>query len=259
MTPGRIPLLPSAVVRLDEVDSTSSELARRLRAGAPADGFAVIARRQTAGRGQMGRAWHSPADEGLYVSFSWRFAGAPAGLSFAAGLACARTLREACGVDAGVRWPNDVVCGGRKLGGVLIEQSPSPGVWVVGCGLNINNTGFPPELEGLATSARLETGRKTDLRAVERMFFQQMNAALGLLASDGFGAVLAQWRMLDRTPGQRVRVGEQLLEAAGVDAQGRLVAISGDRFETIEAAGILVWEAGEVGAPRPAAGGDSGT
>lgn len=250
------PALPSSIVRLEVVDSTSSELLRLLRGGAP-EGTVVVARCQTAGRGQRGRSWHSPPDAGLYVSFSWNYGGAPAGLSFAAGSACARTLRDACGVDAGVRWPNDVVCRERKLGGVLIEQAGAGRMWIIGCGLNVNNHRFPPDLADVATSAQLETGRVFDLRAVERVFFQRMNEALGLLESGGFPAVLAEWRRLDRTAGRMVRVGERRLRASGVDGEGRLVAISGDRFEIIEAAGTLVWDVDAGCAGPPAAEGDS--
>lgn len=236
------PAFPSLVIHLEEVDSTSNELARLLKKGAP-EGVAVIARAQTAGRGQQGRVWHSPPDAGLYVSFSKTYEGPAAGLAFAAGVGCAMALRDACGVPAGVRWPNDVVCRDRKLGGVLIEQVGPGRMWIIGCGLNINHADFPPDLRDLATSARLETGKVFRLQDVEDAFFGRMSQALERLEVEGFPAILQEWRRLDRTTGRTVRVGERRLEAAGVDEQGRLVAISGDRFEIIEAAGTLVWGA----------------
>jgi BirA family biotin operon repressor/biotin-[acetyl-CoA-carboxylase] ligase len=169
---------------------------------------------------------------------------------------CAAAIWDACGVSAGVRWPNDVVCRDRKLGGVLVEQAGPGGMWIIGCGLNINHADFPPDLRDLATSARLETGKVFRLEDVEDAFFRRMGEAMERLEQEGFPAILREWRKLDRTKGQTVRVGERRLEAAGVDEQGRLVAISGDRFEIIEAAGTLVWGAQKGSDGSPAAGGD---
>jgi len=235
------------VIRLASVDSTNAHLLRLLRDGAPA-GTAVSAVEQTAGRGQRGRAWFARPGETACVSVSCREEAC--GLPFAAAIACARTFRERehCGVQACVRWPNDVVVDGRKLCGILVESAGASGIYVIGCGLNLNTRGFPPELAGIATSVLIETGRAQDVSVVEEHLLGHLWEQLGLLEKDGFAATLTRWRELDCTAGSRIRVagpeGEYLAEAAGVDAQGHLVAKSGERFQIIAGASGVEWLAG---------------
>lgn len=123
------------------LDSTNSELLRR---ETPARAIAVLlAEQQTGGRGRRGRVWSSPLAANLYVSVARQFSGGLArlgGLSLVAGIAVTEALRE-LGVDeAGLKWPNDVVVGDRKLGGVLIEgggEHGGPVRAVIGMGLNV--------------------------------------------------------------------------------------------------------------------------
>jgi len=125
-----------------ELDSTNRYLLRRPHAnGLPAR--ACMAERQTAGRGRRGRPWVSPFGANLYLSLSWRYAGSPAGLaglSLAAGVAVARAL-EACGVaEVGLKWPNDLLAGGGKLAGILLEmtgEASGPCQVVIGVGVNV--------------------------------------------------------------------------------------------------------------------------
>lgn len=239
-----MPDIPVEITRLDTVDSTNRALAELIRLGAPA-GSAVVASSQTAGRGQRGREWFSPAGFSLYVSYSWSLKSGPEGLAFAAGLACARALRESTGAPACVRWPNDIIVNGRKAGGVLIESSLRAQEWVVGCGLNINNPAFPSPLEGIATSTLLETGRECPLNEVEDAFFRHTNAALDQLQREGFDAVLRAWREFDVTPGSRLRVHEggedRIVEAVRVNDDGNLITRSGERFELVVGASSVEW------------------
>lgn len=156
------------VLALTTVDSTNA-LARRivdLRGREhPFPGLAVVAGEQTAGRGRRGRSWSSPPGLGVYLSVIRALPSAvPDGLSLLAGAAACAFLRDRCGVAAGLEWPNDVLVGGRKIGGVLVEvvgtgrQSP---VAIVGIGLNIGQrAGDLPGDD--ATSLLLETGRTVD-------------------------------------------------------------------------------------------------
>ncbi len=123
------------------LDSTNAELLRR---EPPARGTAVLlAERQTAGRGRRGRAWASPLAANLYLSLSRRYGGGLArlgGLSLAAGVAVGEALRALGAGGVGVKWPNDIVADGRKLGGLLVEGSGEPAGAaraVVGVGLNV--------------------------------------------------------------------------------------------------------------------------
>lgn len=150
-------------VCLQVTDSTNEEAKRRARADAP-DGTLVTAERQTGGKGRLGRAWASPPGSGLYCTVLLRGSHLPqtaAGVTLLAGVAVCRTLREDCGADARIKWPNDVVIASKKVCGILAEAGVSAqGPWaVVGIGINFDNEDFPPALAARATSLLLATGR----------------------------------------------------------------------------------------------------
>jgi BirA family transcriptional regulator, biotin operon repressor / biotin---[acetyl-CoA-carboxylase] ligase len=146
------PALPGFTVEvLPEIDSTNTELMRRARAG-QLDPILLVAERQTAGRGRLGRGWHS--EVGASLTFSLGISVAPrdwSGLSLAVGASLAESLHP----QVGLKWPNDLWVGDRKLGGILIETASfgasaapdSPRYAVIGVGLNIT----PREAQGLST------------------------------------------------------------------------------------------------------------
>lgn len=157
-----------------DVGSTN-DVARRLSsAGAPA-GTIVLADRQLAGRGRAGRAWDSPAGVGIWLSLVVpppRDAVAAGTLPLRVGVAAARALDGfTAPARVGIKWPNDLVLRGEKLGGVLCEGTwtgDRPGPVVVGVGLNVSQgeSEIPPELRGRATSLAIATGRPHDRLAV---------------------------------------------------------------------------------------------
>lgn len=126
---------------IDECGSTNAQLLRAAEAGA-GSGEVLAAELQTQGRGRLGRTWHSGLGSSLTFSLLWRFDKSMAslgGLSLAVGLGVARAL-TACGIDVGLKWPNDLLWRGRKLGGILIEvrgDSLGPCAAVIGIGLNV--------------------------------------------------------------------------------------------------------------------------
>jgi BirA family transcriptional regulator, biotin operon repressor / biotin---[acetyl-CoA-carboxylase] ligase len=138
------------VHRHDVVDSTSSEAARRVRAGTAQHAEVHTAREQTAGRGRLGRPWHSRPGEGLYATLVWFTDARPNGAAatMAAGLAVLDAVRALGLRMARLDWPNDLVVDGAKLAGVLIEALPANGrtALVVGIGLNVGSAAFPREL-----------------------------------------------------------------------------------------------------------------
>ncbi len=144
-----------------------------LAAGAP-HGTLVVADAQTAGRGRRGSAWHSPPGTSIYASLVLRGesrAQRPTLLVAAVGLGLAEGLEAATGVDVGIKWPNDLWCGQRKVAGVLVEargfRAESPAC-VAGFGVNVNQRAdeFPAELRASATSLAVATGRRHDRAAV---------------------------------------------------------------------------------------------
>ncbi len=137
------------------VGSTNDAAAELARAGA-AHGAVVAAHRQATGRGRRGAPWVCPPGGGLAFSVVLRPRG-PANpwsrTAMVAGLAVACEL-EGLGLDARVKWPNDVLVGGRKICGILVEATPA--FAIVGIGVNVNVSKFPPELRSIATSVQLE-------------------------------------------------------------------------------------------------------
>lgn len=130
------------------------------------EGAIFTADEQTAGRGRGDHSWHSPAGQGLYVSIVLRPQLAPNDvlwLSLIAGLAVHAAIKEVTTIAVDLRWPNDIMLGDKKLGGILTELGTENGRInhaVIGIGLNINQPQFPAELSALATSLRIETDRE---------------------------------------------------------------------------------------------------
>lgn len=157
---------PELIV-LQQVDSTNNDLKARAASGAP-DETAVLAIRQSAGRGRRGRSFLSE-EGGLYLSFLIRPHAAPQALlhlTALAGLCVCRAVEQVCGLRPEIKWPNDPVLGGKKLCGILTELSVSMETReaeyvVIGIGINCNQRAFPPELS-LATSLRMVLGRAVD-------------------------------------------------------------------------------------------------
>ncbi len=155
------------VISFDTTDSTNLQAKKAAELGEP-EGTIVVADEQTAGRGRRGRDWDSVHGTGIYMSILLRPQTDPdkvSCLTLLAALAVSDVLREDCGVQVQIKWPNDIVIGGKKLCGILTEMSSEEGYInrvVVGIGINANMESFPEELQSKATSVFLETGQKID-------------------------------------------------------------------------------------------------
>lgn len=244
---------------LDLVDTTGSTNADLMAAAGDgaADRTVLIAERQTAGRGRRSRTWVSPAGSGVYLSVLVRPTTVPAArlgtLGMVAGLALMHAARETAGVDAALKWPNDLLVGvGRtKAAGVLSEVAPGQAA-VVGVGVNITALpeGAEPGPGGLPAGSFAEAGAAvTDRTAITASFlraFAEFEAAWRL--SDGDVArsgVLAGYRETCGTIGQRVRAelpdGKALTGVAvDVDEDGRLLVKTDDGTpQPISAADVI--------------------
>lgn len=215
-----------------QTGSTSSDLAGLARAGAP-EGTVVVADHQVTGRGRLDRSWHTPPGTGIAVSVLLRPTGVPVRrwtwLPLLVGVAVTSAVAEATGLRASLKWPNDVLLGGRKLAGILAEVVPGgDGAVVVGIGLNV--TVAAADLPEPATSLLLAGAPDADrltvltalLGAVEREYLA-WRATGG--QPDGVGAA---YRPLCATLGATVRVtlptgAEVTGEGVDVDDDGRLV------------------------------------
>ena len=136
---------------------------KRREGKGPRRGAVFLAEEQTAGKGRRGRNWESPAGTSIYMSLSAAAPCVPGAcfpmLTLVMGLAAARGIRRVSGLKAEIKWPNDVVCQGRKLCGILTEMAPRGEFVIIGIGINVNTGRFPEELKSRASSLKLELGR----------------------------------------------------------------------------------------------------
>ena len=169
------------IVYLRSVDSTN-RYARQLAADGAEQGTLVLADEQTAGRGRRGRGWLSPAGEGIFMTLILRPHAHPshvAMLSLQTALAVARAISRACQLDARIKWPNDIVCGGRKVCGMLLEMNAdeqSVHDVVAGIGINVHQKAFEGDIAKTASSLDLLTGRTICRADVVRAFLEEYEA-----------------------------------------------------------------------------------
>ena len=151
----------------ESLDSTNIK-AKQLAELGEEEGALVVAEEQTAGKGRRGRGWASEAGTGIYMTLLLRPKLSPhrvSGLTLLAALAVTQAIREVCGVEARIKWPNDVIIAKKKICGILTEMSSEENYIhyvVVGIGINVNAEAFPKEIEDIATSVFLQTGSKVN-------------------------------------------------------------------------------------------------
>ncbi|MCP4571947.1 MAG: biotin--[acetyl-CoA-carboxylase] ligase [bacterium] len=199
--------------------------------GLPRPGTVVVARRQIAGRGRQGRQWFDCGGLNLSVLVPEHRASFARGFSVWLGLITVLTLREEFDLDVRLKWPNDLLVQGRKLGGILVEAVTGDGPAVVAAGLGLNTevgpAGFPPELQGNATSIRCETGRTPRLGELAGRILARVEEGLDAFAAEGWQPFRPALACLDCLLGQPVRLvsGDRIWEgrAAGLDDGGRLL------------------------------------
>jgi len=224
--------------------STNTDLWRLAEDGAP-EWTVLAAGTQEAGRGRLGRTWSSLPGESLLVSVLLRPAGEPSDAPLVS-LAAAVAMAEACrgaGIEAGCKWPNDVVAGGRKLGGVLPEasvQGPSLSFVVLGTGVNCSqrDEDFPPELRAQATSVTREGGDPDPLPILER-YLRRLRDLYGERGRGLSERVLEPYRATCVTLGRRVRAittGGAIVDglAREIGAAGELVLETSRGLERVQ-------------------------
>jgi BirA family biotin operon repressor/biotin-[acetyl-CoA-carboxylase] ligase len=214
--------------------STNDDAARAAADGAP-HGATFIADRQSAGRGRGGHTWHSPPDKNLYISVVLRPAIAAervAPITLAVGAAIAgvveRRLREGRGSSAriGVKWPNDILAGGRKLGGVLVEgrlRGAEVSSLVVGLGVNVRDEDLPPAIADRATSLRMLGCADLDRATLAAALLAAIGAAADRFVALGLAPFMRDLAARDVLKGSRVDVGGVSGVADGIDVEGRLL------------------------------------
>ena len=214
----------------DSIDSTNAEALRAIERGQAAP-FLVVAERQTAGRGRRGRKWVSPFAENVYYSLVLRIDGGMRqleGLSLVVGLAVMQALRELGVSAAGLKWPNDVLVGQKKIAGILLELVGDPADVchvVLGVGINVNMQ-MTDEVDQQWTSMRLETGKVFDRNHLVAALGVKLQGYLHRHQTDGFAAIQSEWEQNHLWQGRAVSliagVSQIDGEVLGIDKQGAL-------------------------------------
>ncbi|MFP3868442.1 MAG: biotin--[acetyl-CoA-carboxylase] ligase [Desulfobacteraceae bacterium] len=192
------------------LDSTNDRAKQLARQGYP-EGTLIVAETQTAGRGRLGRSWESPAGSGLYVSLILRPALPPMEmpkLTLTAAVAVVQALERAIGIAVGIKWPNDIIWQGKKLGGILTEMetdSDQMSHLVLGLGLNVNNHRFPPPLEAIATSLA-QSGKPCSRLAILQAWLQALDRLYARFQARDFAPILELWRRATVSLGKTVTV-----------------------------------------------------
>jgi len=253
---GLAPEVRADIAALDVAWRTGSTNTDLLAEPAPVKGCRVrLAEQQTAGRGRRGRAWASPLAAHVYLSVSRRFEGGLArlgGLSLVAGVAVAQALRACTGADVRIKWPNDLVVGGRKLGGILVEgggEHGSPVRAVVGIGINVTMPlAAAAGIDQPWIDLREAAGEPLDRTRVATAVIDHLVPALGLFDAAGLAPFLPQYRALDALDGHAIDV-------IGADARRQAVALGiaddgGLQVRHADDGSTAVLHAGEVSVRR---------
>lgn len=223
----------SNLVYYDSTDSTNTRARRLAEEGAP-HGTLVVADSQTAGKGRRGRHWEAPAGTGIWMTLVLKPDILPQSasmLTLVAALAVAEGIRRTTGLEAAIKWPNDIVCSGKKVCGILTEMS-TEAEWIryviIGVGINVNIEHFPEELSEKATSLKLELGRqvkRSELTGAVMTAFEHYYAVFA--GSGDLSGLTDTYNGWSANVGRTVEVldpaGTYCGEALGIDSQGALL------------------------------------
>lgn len=221
---------PYPVFIHESLDSTNAEALREISGGAQAP-FVILAEQQSAGRGRRGRKWISPFAENIYYSLVLRIDGGMRqleGLSLIVGLAVLSSLREFGSCDAGLKWPNDVLVGNKKIAGILLELVGDPADVchvVIGIGINVNMI-VASDVDQSWTSVRLEAGQAINRNELIVALGRNLQGYLIRHEAEGFAAIQAEWESNHLWQGREVTLiaGTHTVDGVvtGVDQQGAL-------------------------------------
>jgi BirA family biotin operon repressor/biotin-[acetyl-CoA-carboxylase] ligase len=209
------------IYSFDLIDSTNS-CAKALAGCSAAEGTIVFAEQQTAGRGRFGRGWTANPNENLTFSIILRPRVSPDSahlLSLFVAVAAAEAVEMASGLTVECKWPNDLLVGGRKIAGILLEAAMHQNKLefvVIGLGLNVNQTSFPEALREKATSLKSASGTSLDRASLFRTVVETLEDHYRRLSRSGFQAVVSQWMSRSSMINRRITVSMHGSPVSGV-------------------------------------------
>jgi BirA family biotin operon repressor/biotin-[acetyl-CoA-carboxylase] ligase len=222
-------------IRVFQETTSTNDLADRLGRDGVKEGVVIFAESQTKGRGRLGRSWISARKRGLWFSILLRPPISPQAatqITVAAAASLARALKRSTGVQCEIKWPNDILAGGRKLCGILTEMAAELDkikYLVVGIGVNVNlgARDLPPELNGIATSLKMEMGHDFNRTTLAAEILRDLNEDYTRVLTGEFERVADEWEASCSTIGQDVEIscGNRVISgrAESLDREGALL------------------------------------
>jgi BirA family biotin operon repressor/biotin-[acetyl-CoA-carboxylase] ligase len=237
------------------VDSTNAFAMRLIEHGyRVADGTVVIAESQTAGKGRLGRSWLSERESGLYLTVVL-YPKAPPSLAplltLGTTIAAHNAIQRVTGLNTDIKWPNDLLAGGRKVCGVLAEMQAEVDrikMMIVGIGINVNHDAFPEEIAGRATSLLMATGRPQSRLEILVDFLQEFENLYIAFEKSGPGRIIAEWtRLSSFAHGRKIEIDDGVRRIAGItrglNPLGALRVEQADgRTEEVYSGEVVSWE-----------------
>ena len=239
-----------------ETLTSTNDLAKELGAKGAPQGTLVVAEAQTKGRGRLGRGWESPPGAGLYASLLLRPPLPPTELpqiTLTTAVAVVRAVRRATGLTLGIKWPNDLLLGDQKVGGILTEMETETDrirYLVVGLGLNVNKARFPAELKTTATSLALAAGGPLSRLQILQAWLEEFEDLYERFLARQFPQILEEWKNYTVTLGKAVTVRQG---AVAISGEALEVAPDGALLVQTPAGDIIRVTSGEI-APAPKEG-----
>jgi BirA family biotin operon repressor/biotin-[acetyl-CoA-carboxylase] ligase len=225
-------LFGKKVYHFFKIDSTN-RVALELAQEEEPEGTVILAEEQTAGRGRAGRAWHSEKAAGIYVTLVLRPKLAPVQaplLTMMAGLSARTAVQAVSGLEVDLKWPNDLLVNGKKVGGILTEMMAEPNqvrYVIVGIGLNVNQEKFPTELANVATSLRAASGKPQSRLELLVLLLREFENDYNRFLREGSASIVERFEAVSSyARGKRVRVtsGDEVFAGitAGLGPEGLL-------------------------------------
>lgn len=237
------------IVILETTGSTNIEAFHLATAGAP-EGSIVLSDRQESGKGRMGRAWSSPSGKNIYLSIVTRPEIPPyiaPRLTIVAAVALSDTLIETGISGHRIKWPNDILCGDRKLSGILTEMkgdTDSIEFIIIGIGINVNSSAddYPPELQDTVTSLRMILGSITERNDLLRLLLANFEKYYNLFLDGEFSTILSIWKERADIINREIRVRQFNETFTGrvtdLNDDGNLIVDTGDSLRTVNSGDI---------------------
>ena len=218
-------------IRVFQETTSTNDIVEKLARDGVKEGAVVFAESQTKGRGRLGRVWMSPPGKGLWFSILLRPNLRPVEttqLTVLSATALRRAIRDVTGLALDIKWPNDLLIGGKKVVGVLTEMSAEVdrvrhAILGIGVDVNLSATEFPPELRKLATSLKVEAGTPVSRPELAAAILRELDVDYARICSGKFPEVADEWEAGCATIGRNVSV-----QIGGRKISGRAEALDDD-------------------------------